>query len=113
MARRPKRRYLAVYAEPKANPEDIARAIESAYQELFGKLGLASAMLRPVRSYPDRGVAIIRCSLESLPKTILAIASVTRIGEERTALRILSISGTIRSLKDRLEEKNYLKRIDC
>lgn len=111
MARRPKRRYLAVYAEPKADPEDIARAIESAYEELFGKLGLASAMLRPVRSYPDKGVAIIRCSLESLPKTILAIASVTKIGEERAALRILSVSGTMRSLRDRLEEKNSLRRM--
>jgi len=102
LTKRIKKRYLAVIAEPRAEPDEMMHAIISSYEDLFGKFGLASAGIKLVKSYPSKGILIVRCFLDSLPRLILALASITKIGEERTALRIISISGTIKSLTRKL-----------
>lgn len=96
MARKMKRRYLLISSEPAHNPEKAAEAVRSCYERLFGELGLASSGLKFIKGYEKEGVVILRCTLDSLPKTILAAATVTEINRSEAALRVIAVSGTIR-----------------
>lgn len=98
MAKRIRKRYLMILSEPKQSPSKMMEALISSYEELFGKLGLASAGLKLIRGYQDKGLLVIRCTLESLPKTLLAAASIRELDGSKTAFRVLAVSGTIRSL---------------
>ena len=97
MARRPKKRYVVVKAEPDMPREKIFEAVREAYRELFGALGLAEAELR---AYKSRDFTIIRCDLNALPKLLLATAAVTHIDEKPVALRVLLVSGTLRRARE-------------
>lgn len=101
MARRMKKRYLLIFSEPIHNPEKVAEVIRSSYRILFGELGLASSGLKLIRGYED-GVAILRCALDSLPRAILAAATVTEIDGSGAALRVMAVSGTIRGIMRKL-----------
>lgn len=101
MAKRPKRRYVAFRAEPEASAEKVFNAIRETYRELFGVFGLAEAALKHYKAY---GEVVVGCSLESLPRLLLASAAVTEIDNTPSALRILLISGTLR----RVREESYL-----
>lgn len=98
MAKRVKKRYLAIVSEPKQSPSKIMKALISSYEELFGKLGLASADLKLIRGYQGEGLVVVRCTLESLPKVLLAAASVRELEGNEVAFRVLAVSGTIKSL---------------
>lgn len=98
MARRIKRRYLLIFSEPAHHPGKIAEAIRSCYLRLFGELGLASSGLKLIKGYEREGAIILRCHLSSLPRAMLAAATVTEIEGSEAALRIIAVSGTIRGL---------------
>jgi RNase P/RNase MRP subunit POP5 len=97
-----KRRYLLISSEPAHHPEKVAEAVRSSYRSLFGELGLASSDLKFVKWYEREGAVILRCALDSLPRAILAAATVTEIDGAEAALRVLAISGTIRGITRRL-----------
>jgi len=97
-----KKRYIALTSDPKAPPDILFRAVKSSYQELFGVLGLAQARLKLAKAYPDRGMAVLECSLESLAKLIFSTAAVTHLNGERVAVRIVAVSGTMRGIRERL-----------
>ena len=101
MARRLKKRYVALRAEPEAPAEKVFNAIRETYLELFGVLGLAEASLKHYKAY---GKVVVGCSLRSLPRLLLASAAVTKIDDTPSALRVLLISGTLR----RVREESYL-----
>ena len=103
MTRRVKKRYIALSSEPKTSPEILSKAVVSSYVELFGILGLSSAHLKSVRSYPDRGIVVIQCALESVPRLLLAAAAITQVNSDRIAVRVLTISGTLKSIKEKLK----------
>ena len=102
MARRMKRRYLLIFSEPAHHPERVAEAVKSSYRSLFGELGLASSDLKLIKGYESEGAVILRCALDSLPRAILAAATVTEINGAEAALRVLAVSGTIRGIIIRL-----------
>lgn len=99
---RRKERYVAIASDPQASPSKLANVIISAYKDLFGVLGLASARLKLVKTYPDMGVAIFKCALEHLPRLLLAVSTVTELNGEPAALRIIIVSGTIRKVKEEI-----------
>lgn len=101
LVRRLKKRYVALRAEPEAPAEKVFNTIRETYLELFGVLGLIEASLK---HYKARGKVVIRCSLGSLPKLLLASAAVTKIDNVPSALRVLLMSGTLR----RVREDSYL-----
>jgi len=102
LARRMKRRYLLIFSEPSHHPEKVAEAVRSSYRSLFGELGLASSDLKLIRGYEREGAVIFRCALDSLPRAILATATVTEIDGAEAALRVLAVSGTMRGIIRRL-----------
>jgi len=95
--KRGKKRYLAIVSEPMQHPSKMMKALISSYQELFGKLGLASAGLKFIKGYGD-GVMIVKCALESLSKALLAAASIRELEGNKVAFRVVAVSGTIRGL---------------
>ncbi len=97
MVVKPKRRYVAVKAEPEVPPEEVFKVIREKFAELFGLVGVAEADLR---FYKFRDTAIIRCRLESLPKLLFSTAIVKEINGIPTVLRTIRISGTMRKLKE-------------
>lgn len=102
MAKRRKKRYILVASEPQTNPDQIAKSIFTSYKLLFGLFGLASAELRVIRSYPDKGMTVIRCALEHVPRLLLAVAFIRKIDSERVALRVMTISGTMKKIKEKI-----------
>lgn len=100
--RRMKRRYLLIFSEPARHPEKVAEAVRASYKNLFGEFGLASSGLKLIRGYEKKGVAIFRCALDSLPKAILAAATVTEINGAEVILRVMGVSGTIRGIMQKL-----------
>jgi len=107
LAKRIKKRYLAIASEPRQPPSKMMKALITSYEELFGKLGLASAGLKLIRGYQDEGLIIVRCTLESLPKTLLAAASIRELEGRETVFRVLAVSGTIRSLMGKISSMSY------
>ena len=100
--KRVKKRYVAFSSEPKFSPIEIFRAVQASYRELFGLTGLASADLKLAKGYQEEGIAIIRCALKSVPRLFLAGAAVTKIRGERAAVRALTMSGTIKKVKKKI-----------
>ena len=99
---REKKRYISVKAEPQIEADKIVRAVRSAYLRLFGELGLIEAEFRVVRKMKN-GVVIFGCRLPSLPRLVLAVASIRRIDEREVALRILRVSGTVKRAREAAE----------
>ena len=102
MAKRRKKRYILLASEPQKNPDHIAKAVLTSYKKLFGIFGLASADLRVIRNYPDKGMTILRCALDHVPRLLLAAAFVKRIDSEPVALRVITISGTVKKIKEKM-----------
>ena len=105
MTKRLKKRYIAFSSDPKASPDALFRAIKSSYQELFGVLGASYAHLKLVKTYADKGVAVVHCALEKVPHLILSAAAITHLNGERVAVRIVTISGTMKGIKEKLRKK--------
>ncbi len=102
MIKRVKKRYVAFSSEPKASPNVLFKAILSSYRELFGITGLASADLKPAKSYQEKGVVIVRCVLTFVPHLLLAASSITSLNGNRAAVRALAISGTMKRIKEKV-----------
>jgi RNase P/RNase MRP subunit POP5 len=102
-----KRRYLLIFSEPAHHPEKVAEAVRSSYKSLFGELGLASSDLRLIKGYEREGAVILRCALDSMPRAILAAATVTEIDGAKAALRVLAVSGTIRGITRKLATRRW------
>lgn len=104
MMRRYRKRYVLISSEPRKDPDQIAKSIFTSYKILFGIFGLASADLKISRSYPDKGMIILRCVLNHVPRLLLAVAFVRRIDSNPVALRTITISGTVKRIREKLRD---------
>jgi len=96
-----RRRYLALEldAEQTLHERDVADAIWGAVLQLFGEYGASRASLSLIEHNPQRGYAIVRCSLEALEMVRASIASITEIDGKPAALHVLMVSGTLKALR--------------
>ncbi len=100
---REKRRYILVRLDPPAycvEGRDLYYAIAESLTSLFGDTGMAGMQVSVV--YCERGFAIVRCIRSTEAEVIAALAAVTRVQENRIAIRSLLTSGTMRSLHQHL-----------
>ncbi|MCX8187409.1 MAG: Rpp14/Pop5 family protein [Nitrososphaeria archaeon] len=102
--RRYRKRYVLISSDPQKDPNQIAKSIFTSYRILFGIFGLASADLKIARSYPDMGMIILRCALEHVPRLLLAAAFVRRIDSNPVALRTITISGTMKKIREKMRD---------
>ena len=102
-----KRRYLAVSIDSQEAvcSRDFIDAVWASVSRLFGEYGASQAGLSLIDYDEARKLAIVRTGHKTLDMVRTALASVTQIGKKPAALHVLAVSGTIKALHKRLEER--------
>jgi ribonuclease P/MRP protein subunit POP5 len=103
-ALRAKRRYLLVRVLPPwraVEQKALYLAIAEAVTSLFGDVG--GAQVQPAVVFSAGEYAVIRCQRGHEDDLAVACATVTSVGGERVSLRTISVSGTIATLKSRID----------
>ncbi len=99
---REKERYIAfkIISEEPIVYSDLEAGVWSTLLEFYGELGLSQMGLRIVKNLYNEAeqTAVIKCNNKSVPKVIAGLGLITRLGESRITIRILKVSGTIKSL---------------
>ena len=100
---RQNRRYVLVRVAPSylvLEGKPLYLAVAEAVAALFGDTGAARIDQAVVAVMP--GHAIVRCRRGEEERLLAALATVTAVDGHRLALHPRAVSGTIRSLKDRI-----------
>ena len=99
---RERKRYILfkVISEEPINYTFLKEAITSSILKFYGELGFSKLSLKFLdeRWNEKEQVGIIQCNNLSVPSVITALGLVQRIGEARVNIKVLKISGTIKSL---------------
>jgi len=105
--KRVKRRYLAVEIDSceTFNSHEFMDAVWNAVSKLFGEYGASQTGLSLIGYDETEKLAVIRTWHKTLEMVRTALASMTQIGNKQLALHVLVVSGTIKALHRRLEEK--------
>jgi ribonuclease P/MRP protein subunit POP5 len=101
---RDKRRYLLVRVDPPRTPVDqkeLYYAVSDAVSSLWGD-AVAGVIVQAVIC-AEGDYVVIRCRRGTERELAIALSTVTRLRDTKIALRILSASGTIDSLRDRMK----------
>jgi ribonuclease P/MRP protein subunit POP5 len=109
---REKKRYLAVevLSERSINRNQFLKELQRSLASLFGEVGLSKARVRLL--YFDGVFGIVRCAPEEIWCVRAGLAAITRVNGGRVAVRVLGVSGTVRSATEKYIEKTRLKRPD-
>jgi len=101
-----RRRYLAlqVYSEADLSEADMSRAISDKIHFLYGVRGTAETDYRMIEYNQRHGQGIIRCNHDRLTETRAALAHITAINGAPLSVQVITVSGTIKSLRKRLTE---------
>jgi ribonuclease P/MRP protein subunit POP5 len=100
---REKKRYLLARIDPVGNnpdAKDLYYAVYEAVVSLFGDI--AAAAMQPSVIAVEGDFAILRCSRGAERGFAIALSTLTACRDVPVALRILAISGTIESLRERI-----------
>lgn len=98
--KRTKRRYLALRVEGEVIPSEreLVDTIWSAVTKLYGEVGASQAGLALISFDAEKRILVIRTSLLTLPSVRASLATITNVAGKETALRVLGVSGTLKSL---------------
>lgn len=105
MLKKVKRRYLALTIESngKISSKELVDTVWAAISKLFGEYGASQVYLNLI-SYNERTkFAVIRTGHKTLRMVRTALASITRIGGTAVAVHVLTVSGTLKALRKKLE----------
>jgi len=97
-------RYLALRVlSPQPVPRgDLTDAVWDAVLRLFGEHGASRANLGLVEHDPDGNRAVLRCPHTALDMVRASLASITEIRGKPVAIHVVGVSGTLKSLRERL-----------
>ena len=101
-----RRRYLAlkIHGETDTSESDLRRAISDKIHFLYGVKGAAETDFRMIEYDQQLMQGIIRCNHDRLTETRAALAHITAINDAPVSVQVVTVSGTIKTLKKRLEE---------
>ena len=101
--KRVKRRYLALQIESDGiiSQKELMDAVWGAVTKLYGECGASLASLSLIDYDVEKRYAVIRVSLVSLNMVRASLASITSVANRDAAVRVLAVSGTIKSLYER------------
>lgn len=108
MLKKAKRRYLALVVESSeaVDSKDLMDALWHSVTKLFGEYGASQAGLTLISCDMDGKSAVVRCSLVALEMVRTAIALIIKIGEKPAAIHVARVSGTIRALQQKTNQRN-------
>jgi ribonuclease P/MRP protein subunit POP5 len=101
-SQRERRRYVLVRFVPEGislDPREVYVAVVEACTSLWGDT-VSSEISPSVMAW--EGHAIIRCRRGSEERLITAVSTITRVGNERVALRTITTSGTLHAIRSRM-----------
>ncbi len=98
--KRAKRRYLALQLECEGVPSerDLLDAIWASVSKLFGEVGASLTGLALISLDTERKLAVLRCSLISLPSVRASVAALTKVAGKDASVHVLAVSGTLKAL---------------
>ena len=104
-SQRDRRRYLLCrvlpgWAEPE--PRAVFHAVCEAVTTLWGDTGAAA--IAPAVLDCSRGYVVVRCRRNTEAQMAGALATISRIGDDRVALRQVLTSGTLHAIRRRMQE---------
>ncbi len=101
-----RRRYLAiqVHGDAEISEADLHRAIKDKIHFLYGVKGAAETDYRMIEYDQQLMQGIIRCNHDRLTETRATLAHITAINDAPVAIQVVTVSGTIKTLRKRLEE---------
>ncbi len=101
MPKQMRRRYLAleVASEQAVTERDVMDAVWKAVFELFGEYGASRTNVSLMEADLQRNYAVVRCSHTSLERVRASIASITEINGKPAVIRVIGVSGTLKSLR--------------
>lgn len=102
---REKDRYIVfeVISESPINYQDLSKAIWFSSASLLGDLGSAESQARLVKNlYEEKSQkGIIRCRHDKTEQVRAALAMIRKIGGKESIVKVLGITGTIKSAKNK------------
>jgi ribonuclease P/MRP protein subunit POP5 len=104
-SQRDRRRYLLCRTVPAwaaPEPREVFLAVCEAVTSLWGDTGAAE--IAPAVLDCGRGYVVVRCRRGTEPRLAAALATVSRAGEGRLALRQVLTSGTLHAIRRRMQE---------
>ena len=102
---REKKRYVLARIDPAGitpDPKDLYYAVYEAVVLLFGDM--AAAAMQPSVLAVENGCVILRCRRGAEREFAIALSTLSGYRETPLALRVLAVSGTIESLRERIAE---------
>ena len=102
---REKKRYVLARIDPAGvtpDPKDLYYAVYEAVVSLFGDM--AAAAMQPSVLAIEKGCVILRCRRGAEREFAIALSTLTGCRDAALALRVLAVSGTIESLRERIAE---------
>ena len=98
--KRIKRRYLAMQLECEGTPteRELLDAVWASVTRLYGEVGASSTGLALIDFDVEHKIAVVRCSLASLPSVRASLAALTRVADREATMHVLAVSGTIKAL---------------
>jgi ribonuclease P/MRP protein subunit POP5 len=100
---RGKKRYIVfeVISEGDFNYEDLSRAIWFASLSFLGELGVSMCEIKLIKNLYDykNKYGVIRCAHDKLEYVRAALAFVTKISNINVIIKVLGVTGTIKSAK--------------
>jgi len=102
--KRIKRRYLALQVDSDGVPtaKEFMDAVWSAVAKLYGEYGASLTNLTLIDYDVERKTAVIRAALAAVGIVRTALASILSIANRDAAVHVVAVSGTIKSLREKL-----------
>jgi RNase P/RNase MRP subunit POP5 len=99
-----RKRYIAIKIIGKNifNEKDLYNAIISSILCLFGEYGASQTFFGLLEYNAKTQKAILRCSHKGLEMLIASLVTITKIKDYDAVIRILFISGTLKSLRKKM-----------
>jgi len=104
---REKNRYISFQIISEKGEEftysDLESAIWNTILDFLGEYGVSKTSLWLLKDRWDQKtqIGILRCNHKSVQEVIASLGLIDRLGDTRVTFKILKISGTIKSIKER------------
>ena len=92
-------------SETLPSERELLDGLWAAIVKLYGEVGASASGLSLISFDSEHKMAIVRVWLDALPMVRASFASATILAEKPVAVHVLSVSGTLKSLRSR--EKSF------
>jgi RNase P/RNase MRP subunit POP5 len=77
-------------------------AVWASVTRLYGEVGASLTGLALIDFDGEHKIAVVRCTLVSLPSVRASLAALTRVADHDATLHVLAVSGTLKALSSHL-----------